>query len=154
MKKLMIPIVFGLIFCIQPVDLFAKTICFASDGSVLGAYLVLSGGKVDEKPFAGNWVFGSKTVPTWGAVIKDASGNIQLSFCNPHHPSTFPPNFCGSLSGPSTLSLSGQIDFQSNGTFDGPVTLTEVNCNTIPTARPEIEPVPGTMGFPEQSANN
>ena len=145
------PIVFGVLLCIQPADLFAKTICFAGGDGANGAYLFLSGGKTDEKPFAGNLVIGSFTIPTWGVLIQDASGNIQISFCGPHSPSGTSSSFCGSLSGPTTLSLSGQFDNKSDGSFDGSMTLTEVNCSSIPPASPEKAPVPGSLGFPEKS---
>lgn len=152
MKKLIIPIVFGLLVCMAPMNLFAKTICFAGGGGAAGQFLFLSGGKPDQKPFSGNWFLGANsTVPTWGAYIIDSFGMIQISWCSPHSPDgTTTTSFCGSVSGATTAALLGQYDNFQDGTFDGALILTEVNCNTVPPAKPEAL-VSGGQGFPTKS---
>ena len=152
MKKVTILIVFGIFLCMNPMDLFAKTMCFAGGGGAAGQYLYLSGGKPDLKPFSGNWVLGSgQTVPAWGAMIFDFSGNIQLSWCVPHTPGNTSASFCGVASGPSTLGLAGKYDNFQDGTFDGSLTLVEVTCASIPTAGPRQELAPGAQGSPVKS---
>jgi hypothetical protein len=152
MKKITILIILGLILCIQPV-VFAKTICFAGGGGATGIFWYFSGGKVDQKPFSGNLVAGSITIPSWASIITDSVGNLFVSLNNAHDPTgggLFTSVWI-SASGPSTLSLSGQYDNQQNGTFEGPLTLTEVNCSSIPTVRPDVIRPAGAVGVPEKS---
>lgn len=150
MKKITILIILGLILCIQPV-VFAKTICFAGGGGATGIFWYFSGGKVDQKPFSGNLVSGSRTLPSWASMITDSVGNVFVSLNNSHDPAGGFTSVWLSASGPSTLSLSGQYDNNQDGTFEGPFTLTEVNCLSIPTVRPDVIRPEGAVGAPEKS---
>ena len=152
MKKLIIPILFGAFLCLQPLELFAKTVCFAGGGGAAGVFWLFSGGKFDLKPFSGNLVSGGVTVPAWASIIVDGSGNLQMSIYNAHNPSFSFLNVWGSLSGPSTFSLSGNFDNGQDGTLDNAFTMTEVNCSTIPTAKPNDTPrPPGSFGSPAKA---
>jgi hypothetical protein len=151
MKKVIILVAFGFLLCMQPMDLFAKTICFAGGGGASGQFLFLSGGKPDLTPFSGNWILGNgATVPAWGAMIIDASGNTQLSWCSPFTPAATSASFCASVSGLSTLSMSGKYDNFQDGSFDGSLTLTEISCSSIPSAL-QNDLVAGAQGSPSKN---
>lgn len=150
MKKLIVLVILGLILGLQP-EVFAKTICFAGGGGATGSFFFFSGGKVDQKPFSGNWIIpGFCNVPAWGSIIADSIGNIHISVNTVHDPITACTSVWFSATGPTTASMSGQFDNGQDGTFEGSFTMTEVNCGSIPTAKPEAIPTSGA-GVPQKS---
>ncbi|MCI0444554.1 hypothetical protein L0152_15270 [bacterium] len=151
MKKFIILAILGLVICLQPSNLLAKTFCFAGGGGAAGSYFYLSGGKVELKPFSGNWVIpgGTCNVPAWGSIVLDSVGNVFISVNTVHDPTTPCTSVWFTASGTSTSSLSGQYDNNQDGSFEGAFTMTEVNCGTIPPAKPSGDRSPGSAGAPK-----
>jgi hypothetical protein len=152
MKKFIILSILGLVVCLQPSILLAKTICFAGGGGAAGSYFYLSGGKFEQKPFSGNWVIpGFCNVPAWGSIVLDSIGNTYISVNTVHDPVSTCTSVWFTASGATTASLSGQYDNSQDGTFEGAFTLTEVNCDTIPPAKPsgEVPRPAGSAGAPQ-----
>lgn len=130
MKKLILPLLFALIVLAQPFDLFAKTICFSDE---FNNTFYLSGGKFDQKPFSGNALVagGSCNVPIWGAIIFDSVGTTKVAINGAH--TACSTSFWVSTSG-TLLFSSGHYDNGQEGTADGAMSLTQINCDSIPPA--------------------
>jgi hypothetical protein len=138
MKKLIIPILFALVFCVQP--LFAKTVCLSG----AGGFWVLSGGKENLKPFEGHLtVPGVCHTAAWGSIVISAPGVLQISVDSAQDGS------CTSvfMVAQTDVAFNGNLTYDNGeeGTVDGGGPIVEVNCSTVP---PPI--TDGSVKIPEK----
>lgn len=135
MKKLIVPVLFGIALLLHPFDLFAKNYCL-TDGF---SFFVLSKGKVNQKPFAGKFVNGNCQGTLWASVVSNGIGTVALMI-EGNIPSPC-VNFIIEATGDSNLtSSSGIFDNSENATSDGSVTLTPVSCSSVPSAPQAMRP--------------
>jgi hypothetical protein len=126
MKKLIVPILFSLVFCVQP--LFAKTVCLL-DGT--GGYYILNGGKEDIKPFEGHFtVSGFCHTGLWASVVITAPGVLQITSDSAND------GACSSvfMVAQTDLNYTGTLTYDNgeDGTVDGATSVVQVPCNTVP----------------------
>ena len=129
MKKLIIPVLLGLVVFLLPLSVSAKTVCW-TDGF---SFFVLAGGKVNLKAVAGKFVspaFGCHGTLT-GSIVTTAPG-VQTISIEGNLPSPC-VNFAlfGTTADPA-LNFTGVFDNNENATSDGNSTMTVVNCGTVP----------------------
>jgi hypothetical protein len=141
MKKVIVPILFALIFCVQP--LFAKTVCLL-DGT--GGYYTLNGGKEDIKPFEGDFsVPGICHTGLWASIVISAPGVLQITTDSAQD------GVCSSvfMVAQTDLAFNGTLTFDNgeDGTVDGTTTVVEVPCSTVPPPKTD-----GTVKAPEQGS--
>lgn len=131
MKKLTVLAWVVLAFCLNPAGLFATTYCL-QDGT--GGYYYLSGGKIDQKPFAGYFVVpGMCHTAGWGVIYHQSFGTpqvLRVTWFSAHD------SGCRALmmSGETDITLNGTMIFDNggNGTVEGTSTLTAVSCKAFP----------------------
>ena len=131
MKKFVIPILIGFVFCLVPFVASAKTICW-TDGL---SFFYLSGGKPNVKPFAGKFV--SPVLGCHGlltASIVNTAPGIETVSIEGNLPAPC-VNFAvfGTTADPA-LNFTGPFDNTENATADGTATMTIINCGTVPTS--------------------
>lgn len=136
MKKLIVPVLFGIALLLHPFDLFAKNYCL-TDGT---SFFVLSKGKVNEKPFAGKFVHPNCQGTLWASVVTNGIGTVALMIeGNAPPPSCV--NFIIEANGDSNLiSSTGIFDNNEDATSNGAITLTPVSCSSVPSSPQGMRP--------------
>jgi hypothetical protein len=134
MRKLIITAVFGILFCLNPIYVSAKTICFSMHVGFVQSFFVLSGGKIDTKPFSGKWMDQDFecTIPAWASIVTDSDGVHYISINMPHDAAAnCNPGVWFHASGQTIDSMFGEIDVEQDGTYENTFSITKINCNTI-----------------------
>lgn len=138
MKKLIIPILLGLVFFLQPLIGSAATVCW-TDGT---SFFVFAGGKVNLKPFSGEFV--SPTLgchgTLWGSIVTIGPG-VEAITIEGNLPAPC-INFIVSATSGISLNASGVFDNLENATSDGAITLTPISCDSVPSMAAGPKPAP------------
>lgn len=153
MKKLIVPVLLGIVLFLNPFDLSAKSVCW-TDGT---SFFAVSGGKVNEKPFAGAFISPGLGChgTIWASIVTSGIG-VQAITIEGNLPSPC-INFVVEANSPPSLNATGFFDNLEDATSDGAITLTVVNCSSVPTSPLTDAPVhPGVKaaGIPDQKVEN
>lgn len=142
MKKLYVTVFLCILFFSHPFDLLAKDICLKDTA---GDYFVLSGGKIDKKPFAGKIVSQLCHGTITGSIVTIAP-NVESITIEGNAPAP-----CGNfmLLEYTDTSLDGwsRVDFGEDGGFDGNLYLTHVSCDSVQGAMPILSGPDGASSF-------
>jgi hypothetical protein len=134
MKKFITSVVLGIVIFINPMYVSAATICYSLQMGLLQAYFQFSGGKVDQKPFAGRFINFNVPceIPVWASMVTDSDGVHYISINMSHDPEKICSNGVWfHASGQTVESMTGEVDLGQNGTYEGVFSLSKVNCNSI-----------------------
>jgi hypothetical protein len=129
MKKQILITVSVLAFLVVASSVFAATFCYQDN---YGNYYMLAGGKVNAKPFLGTLVIPGTCQVSGNAAIFSKGVNYQVTWNSAH----LSPN-CSSIIESVTLEPTltvgfGTYDNGQNGSNDGSISWTRVNCDTVP----------------------
>ena len=127
-KQILISVsVFGLLMVAS--SGFAATFCFQDN---YGNYYMLAGGKVNAKPFSGKLVIPGSCQVSGNAAIFSKGVNYQVTW-NSAHQSPNCSSIIESITMEPTLTVGfGTFDNGQNGSNDGSISWTRVNCGTVP----------------------
>lgn len=119
-------LIFGLAF--QAGSSFAASVCLQDD---LGGIWELNGGKVDKRTYSARYIIpASCEVPGYATAVTYGSG-IALSLANTQDTTGNCNAVLWFISADTDFNGSGGYDDLGNGSVDGSVTLTRVDCSVL-----------------------
>jgi hypothetical protein len=129
MKKQILITVSVFAFLVVASSSFAATFCYQDN---YGNYYMLAGGKVNAKPFSGRLVVPGVCQVSGNAAIFSKGVNYQVTWNSAQH-----SHDCSSIIESVTLEPTltvgfGTFDSGQNGSNDGSIQWTRVDCDTVP----------------------
>ncbi|HEY7162391.1 MAG TPA: hypothetical protein VH815_14085 [Acidobacteriota bacterium] len=127
-KKLIIStfVILALVLSAKPS--FAKKICLRDN---FGGIWELKGGKIDKKPYSARYIIpaGFCELPGYATAVTDSTG-VQVSFV--HTQTDLCQAVMYQIHGDELFNGIGNFDFLADGTVEGPLTMTNISCNSLP----------------------
>lgn len=149
MKKVILPVLFGILFLLQ--NGFAKEVCYTGFSGAT-VYFILDGGKVNEKPFAGR-VFVLEpgcNLPAWASITTDESGVDHIGISVSYDPNGGCGNAQAYGTGSARQGFSLTFDNGQDGVIDGTFETEKIKCSDVPA--PAKAKTQAHQGFAAQSS--
>lgn len=130
MKKEMIVVVFGITLLAFASGTFAGALCFQNNN---GFFYILSGGKVNTKPYSGSLIISGVCQRSGNAAIFSNGANYQLTWNSAQNNTSNCASVIESLTFDSSLLTgSGVRDVFQDGDADANITWTRIDCSIVP----------------------